>query len=219
MLKIDVYDIIKIYFTIIRKEYFMYSNEEFLEHQEKTKHYAEYRKKMRGFQKIASIAFISNLPVMIFNIIDLIIAFAILDFMNTMLPAFISLVVFAVLTILSTYSKNKKAAFALVAAHLLSFGIFTNGISNTAKLISPISIIINALFIKSLYDEDKLKQIEGYPLFDERINIYSKVHNVENIPCETKINYTEKSEMEELSLDNAKNLPEHKTNSYEMESI
>lgn len=197
----------------------MYNNQEFLEHEEKTKHYAEYRKKMREFQKISSIAFISNLPVMIFNIIDLIISFATFDFMNTMLPAFISLVTFAVLTILSTYLKNKKAAFALVAAHILSYDINTNGVSNTAKLLIPVVILINVFFIKSLYDEDKLRQIEGYPLFDEKINVYSKIYNVENMPCETKINYTEKSEMEELSLDSAENLPEPKTNSYEMESI
>ncbi len=205
----------------------MYNNQEFLEHQEKTKNFSEYQTQMKKIKKITNLAFwistfhiISEIPIFISSLISF-------DATGTLIPSFISIVLISTLTILATYKKNKISAFILLGVYLIGIlsSIFqaSDGASQSIafylSLIYIPSILIYILFIKSLYDEDKLKQIEGYPLFDEKINVYSKIYNVENMPCETKINYTEKSEMEELSLDSAENLPEPKTNSYEMESI
>lgn len=182
----------------------MYNNAEYTALENKHKDYAKYRKQMRRIKKSADIAFIINIPIVLVNLIVFITGLISFDINNFMFPSFLSILAVSVLTVLSTYKKSKIASFLMIILYQL---LMTTPVYMLMTIMYIPASLIYIVFIKSLFDEDKLKKIEGYPLFEEKISIYSDLYSVDNT-----VKHTEQSE-------NKDEIEIPVSASYEMEEI
>ncbi len=172
----------------------MYNNDEYLAEQQIKADYTKNREKMRNIKKISGAAFFINLPVLTVFLVLFIIGLISFDINNFMLSSFVGIIIICTLTFFATYKKNKIAS-ALV---IFSYIIYAPDSTIVAIMAVP-AIFVYILHLKSLFDEDKLKSLDGYPHFDEKINTYSELHNIEN-PDE-KITYLKNTpyKMEDIS--------------------
>lgn len=154
---------------------------------------------MKRIKKCADMAFWANIPIFLAEIAGLLTSLISFDAANFGFDSLFCAVLIAFLTFMATYKKSKIASFAMLALYIMISAQFVL----LAVLTVP-AIVIYTVFIKSLFDEDKLKKLEGYPLFDEKINTYNLLYGTESVDF-TSITYDnpEKDNIDTISSDNS----------------
>ncbi|MGN0605125.1 MAG: hypothetical protein ACI4JM_01250 [Oscillospiraceae bacterium] len=177
----------------------MYNNNEYLEQAEKVSDYAKHRAEMKRIKKCADMAFWINVPIIAAELSGVLLSLISFDIANFGIASLFTAFLIAFLTFMATYKKSKIASFTILALYIMISAQFVL----LAVLTVP-AIVIYTVFIKSLFDEDKLKKLEGYPLFDEKINTYNLLYGTESVDF-TSMTYDnpEKDNIDTISFDNS----------------